>query len=154
MIQARPRKEAGWTVELFPYRGVEMEASKERIFLSVDAVSWPPEKRRPELSADSAPEYDCRPRSTYVPCLPVMFGVAPNITGSSSFHAMSDNSVRDRATFTGALYQGEKGSYSAGASYDQSNFVMGFDASKSSALFGRSSTVQPPSISLLSCIKF
>ena len=82
-----------------------------------------------------------------------LFG-RPNITGSSSFHAMSDNSVRERATFTGALYQGEKGSYSAGASYDQSNFVMGFDASKSSALFGRSSTVQPPSISLLSCIKF
>lgn len=77
----------------------------------------------------------------------------PNISGSASFHAMSDNSVRERATFTGALYQGEKGSYSASASYDQTNFVMGFDASKSSALFGRSSTVQPPSISLLSCIK-
>lgn len=85
-------------------------------------------------------------------CCPLMFG--PNITGSASFHAMSDNSVRERATFLGALYQGEKGSYSAGASYDQSNFVIGFDASKSSAIFGRSSTVQPPSISLLPCIKF
>ena len=83
---------------------------------------------------------------------PVMLG--PNITGTASVYAMSDNSVRERATFTGALYQGQKGSYRAAASYEQLNYVIGFDASKSSAIFGRSSTVQLPSISLLPCIKF
>lgn len=69
--------DAGWTFELLPNRSLEREALGESTFLSVSDVGSPPEYRKPELSAKSAPEYDSRPRSTYVPCLPVMFGL-PN----------------------------------------------------------------------------
>ena len=146
MIQARPRKEAGWTVELFPYRGVEMEASKERIFLSVDAVSKPPEKRRPELSADSAPEYDCRPRSTYVPCLPVMFG--PNITGETD--TTGTTCFRNPA---GAFYNTLTTLITANTN-ERSGVDINMNAQLSNSIFGGSDTVQPSSLRSLACIKY
>lgn len=70
----------------------------------------------------------------------------PNITGSFYGDMVSrDTSV----TGTGAFrVGGGKGNFSVGSSYNLNNGFT-FDASRSSAIYGKSTTVQPPAYALI-----
>lgn len=70
----------------------------------------------------------------------------PNITGSFYGDMVSrDTSV----TGTGAFrFGGGKGNFSVGSSYNLNNGFT-FDASRSSAIYGKSTTVQPPAYALI-----
>lgn len=70
----------------------------------------------------------------------------PNITGSFYGDMVSrDTSV----TATGAFrFGGGKGNFSVGSSYNLNNGFT-FDASRSSAIYGKSTTVQPPAYALV-----
>lgn len=69
----------------------------------------------------------------------------PNILGTF------DGNVNDgTARKTGAFYTKDYLSY--GADGDSGGGTVGFDASKSNAIYGRSTTVQPPAMKLLPCI--
>lgn len=69
----------------------------------------------------------------------------PNITGTF------DGNVNDgTARKTGAFYTKDYLSY--GADGDSGGGTVGFDASLSNAIYGRSTTVQPPAMKLLPCI--
>lgn len=70
----------------------------------------------------------------------------PNITGSFYGDMVSrDVSV----TATGAFrFGGGKGTFSVGSSYNLNNGFT-FDASRSSAIYGKSTTVQPPAYALI-----
>ena len=69
----------------------------------------------------------------------------PNITGT--FNAVESSDM----VSTGAFYIAGKGYLGAGKS-DWDNLLYGFDASRSNGIYGRSSTVQPPALTLLPCI--
>ena len=77
----------------------------------------------------------------------------PNITGSASaFYGVTPS-----ISASGAMYQvylRDDDLHGADDSYKQCNFALGFDASRSSAVYGRSSTVQPNAITCLICIKY
>lgn len=61
----------------------------------------------------------------------------PNITGS-----VFNNSVSGSTTGSGALYSKKEGSGAGGSTYNRGTIY--FDASRSSSIYGASSTVQPP----------
>lgn len=63
----------------------------------------------------------------------------PNIKGT--FNAVESSDM----VSTGAFYIAGKGYLGAGKS-DWDNLLYGFDASRSNALYGKSSTVQPPAL--------
>lgn len=63
----------------------------------------------------------------------------PNIKGT--FNAVESSDM----VSTGAFYIADKGYHGAGKS-DWDNLLYGFDASRSNALYGKSSTVQPPAL--------
>ena len=69
----------------------------------------------------------------------------PNITGT--FNAVESSDM----VSTGAFYIAGKGYKGAGKS-DWDNLLYGFEASRSNGIYGRSSTVQPPALTLLPCI--
>ena len=77
----------------------------------------------------------------------------PNITASASEFFCDDNHINT----SGAMYQASaKYGNLAGATDPAVQYTvgLGFDASRSSAVYGRSSTVQPPALTLLPCIKY
>lgn len=77
----------------------------------------------------------------------------PNITGSAS----ELYGVTPSISASGAMYQvylRDDDLHGADDSYKQCDFALGFDASRSSAVYGRSSTVQPNAITCLICIKY
>lgn len=75
-----------------------------------------------------------------------MFG-RPNITGKEQG---DENPPIE--TCTGAFYK--DGIYSnTGAGSVAGSGILGFDASRANAIYGKSSTVQPPSVRVLPCIK-
>ena len=77
----------------------------------------------------------------------------PNITGSAS----ELYGVTPSISASGAMYQvylRNDDLHGSDDSYKQCNFALGFDASRSSAVYGRSSTVQPNAITCLICIKY
>ena len=77
----------------------------------------------------------------------------PNITGSAS----ELYGVTPSISASGAMYQvylREDDLHGADDSYKQCDFALGFDASRSSAVYGRSLTVQPNAITCLICIKY
>ena len=77
----------------------------------------------------------------------------PNITGSAS----ELYGVTPSISASGAMYQvylRDDDLHGSDDSYKQCNFALGFDASRSSAVYGRSSTVQPNAITCLICIKY
>ena len=84
--------------------------------------------------------------------LPMMFGVAPNITGDVA--APLGTSAFGQTN--GALYtDASKSSFdpssnSANTAYPK----LYLDSSRTSAVFGASDVVQPSSILMLACIKF
>ena len=70
----------------------------------------------------------------------------PNITGNFAAYAWSQNG-------SGAFYpNGQSGSVRPDGDGKHCNF--GFNASRSSSIYGASTTVQPPTITLIPQIKF
>lgn len=69
----------------------------------------------------------------------------PNITGSFGLDS-------DSPAPTGAFYQ--DGSAANADGYDSNNKFVRFDASRSSAIYGASDTVQPASLNLIPQIKY
>ena len=75
----------------------------------------------------------------------------PNITGKFSAHeftAYSNSSVRGE----GALYPTGEAWFGGNNESSDQSAVLGLDASRSNSIYGRSSTVQPPALTLLPCI--
>lgn len=72
----------------------------------------------------------------------------PNITGS--FRA---NDQTGTSGMNGAFYPGGD-SKNGGATNNTRNYIYLFDASRSSAIYGASTTVQPPAITLIPQIKY
>lgn len=75
----------------------------------------------------------------------------PNITGKFSayeFTAYRDSSVRGE----GALYPTGEAWFGGNKGSSDQSAVLGLDASRSNCIYGRSSTVQPPALTLLPCI--
>lgn len=75
----------------------------------------------------------------------------PNITGKFSayeFTAYSNSSVRGE----GALYPTGEAWFGGNKGNSDQSAVLGLDASRSNGIYGRSSTVQPPALTLLPCI--
>lgn len=75
----------------------------------------------------------------------------PNITGKFSayeFTAYRNSSVRGE----GALYPTGEAWFGGNKGSSDQSAVLGLDASRSNGIYGRSSTVQPPALTLLPCI--
>ena len=74
----------------------------------------------------------------------------PNITG---YITEVNSGTYGTPTGNGALYVSNRtsGSYGQG---DEAKFRLNIDASRSSAIYGASDTVQPPALSLIPQIKF
>ena len=73
----------------------------------------------------------------------------PNIEGSGGPWLDST-----KANFTGAFAQKNRFLDPIGGDYNLSMTSFDFDASKSNPIYGNSTTVQPPALTLLPCIKF
>ena len=79
----------------------------------------------------------------------------PNIDGT--FDPIDSRGVHlvHNAYAYGVFYKGELPYYSSIGSVDTSkSFSIGFDASRSSSIYGNSTTVQPPALTCLICIKY
>ena len=74
----------------------------------------------------------------------------PNITGN--FRPYGEGSV----TVNGAFYviSGTEPGWGTTSGIDYNNALIDFDASRSSSIYGNSTTVQPPSVSMLYMIKY
>ena len=70
----------------------------------------------------------------------------PNITGA--FNKTKWDSAN------GAFYFISSGGTNSNAASSGSGSYVGFDASRSSSIYGKSSTVQPPSCKTVFCIKY
>ena len=70
----------------------------------------------------------------------------PNITGTMGA------GIQYPSSFSGALYNSSMGGSKA-PNADATSIGLGFDASRSNPIYGASHTVQPPSLTLLPCIK-
>ena len=84
----------------------------------------------------------------------------PNITGQISARAVngSDNPILWAAS-SGALYYNNRGGERAdpldsSSIYATDNHLYNLDASRSSSIYGNSTTVQPPALCLLPCIRY
>ena len=69
----------------------------------------------------------------------------PNITGG-----LGESSQR----ISGAFYGDNNWAYGVPSGDSKKSQYIGFNASRSSPIYGRSSTVQPPALTLLPCIKY
>ena len=75
----------------------------------------------------------------------------PNITGKFSareFTAYHNSQIRGE----GALYPTGEAWFGGNKGSSDQSAVLGLDASRSNSIYGRSSTVQPPALTLLPCI--
>ena len=82
----------------------------------------------------------------------------PNITGNFYNDVYGYGQPAVRAT-TGAFYGGDNGNVTRKATYSEKpatpdNFRCYFDASRSSAVYGKSTTVQPPALTMRYIIKY
>ena len=81
----------------------------------------------------------------------------PNITGSVTFHGNGTESgtilASASGSFTGFNFRNR---YTTGTNVREANSYGGFgiDAAQSSSIYGNSSTVQPPALTCLICIKY
>lgn len=74
----------------------------------------------------------------------------PNITGTAYWSMMAKDTW---FSASGALYRAsEVGNERSRSGGGTTGPVVGFDASRSNSIYGRSSTVQPPALTLLPCI--
>nr|DAZ83800.1 MAG TPA: hypothetical protein [Caudoviricetes sp.] len=78
-----------------------------------------------------------------------MLGYGPNITGTARGDEFPTTEL---VQLDGAFYKiGTHGDTETGGGHGSA--IIGFDASLVSNVYGGSSTVQPPSVALLACIK-
>lgn len=86
-----------------------------------------------------------------VKAVPLMFG--PNITGSIVPETRNDDTLQGE--FSGAFSQKEDGQQGAtGTDYLQGHvYGFAFSAFSSNSIYGASSSVQPPALRVLPCIK-
>ena len=83
----------------------------------------------------------------------------PNITGMLKCSASEEEplSYADSVTQSGALYVGKNetpvNTWVGGANDGAAITSIAFDAAKSNAIYGESTTVQPPTIALIAQIK-
>ena len=77
----------------------------------------------------------------------------PNITGAMSIPKTDNAQELTGASDTGALYRSGSGSTKAGGSTTTTAVRVNFNASKSNSIYGASTTVQPPSIVGMWCVK-
>ena len=74
----------------------------------------------------------------------------PNITGEGLWW---ENGNYSSAAVKGCFYVSEESNHLGAGESDWDNAMILMDASRSSSIYGRSDTVQPPSVKLLPCIK-
>ena len=74
----------------------------------------------------------------------------PNITGAFTLAEMQ-NVVTSGASYISGQYPTPNAYRSPGQGYD---YTLAFDASRANSIYGNSTTVQPPALTLLPCIKF
>lgn len=77
----------------------------------------------------------------------------PNITGSHNQYLSTQTNAEDITSY-GAFTIGYGAKISADNSGANYGITLGFNASKSNAIYGNSATVQPPALTLLPCIKY
>ena len=75
----------------------------------------------------------------------------PNITGKWTAGELTSYQVNETYG-EGALYTTGEGVFRGASKSADVSAVLGFDASRSNAIYGRSTTVQPPALRLLPCI--
>lgn len=75
----------------------------------------------------------------------------PNITGKWTAGELTSYQVNETYG-EGALYTTGEGVFRGANKSADVSAVLGFDASRSNAIYGRSTTVQPPALRLLPCI--
>lgn len=142
-MQANNRTDAGCTVDAVPYKVLDLEASKLN-FAGPDVKATP--VMAVPLVLENAPV-------GVVPFVfptgwnvPVMFG--PNITGSTgSVVGYSGQSA------SGAFSRSDAGDATLQPGRLVTTASISFKASDSSSKYGGASSVQPPSLRLLACIK-
>lgn len=79
----------------------------------------------------------------------------PNITGAITSYELG----RAGGAAAGALYDDGSAKYgvsrdSGSGNHDGQSLVITLEASRSSSIYGASTTVQPPAVKLLPCIKY
>lgn len=133
--------DSGWTVDEEPYFEDEREASKSEYATLRHAVEGPP-----SLPAYRNAPVKLEPAQSYAPSRPLMFG--PNITGSTgSVVGYSGQSA------SGAFARSDAGDATLQPGRLVTTASISFKASDSSSKYGGASSVQPPSLRLLACIK-
>ena len=73
----------------------------------------------------------------------------PNITGEINI----DNTLAGMSHYEGALYPVKSSGYKNSLASNNNGTPVAFDASHSNPIYGASTTVQPPALTLLPCIK-
>lgn len=148
MIQAKKRIDDGCTIDVDPYIALAFEASKVNtdrwyshrpLSIAISEFSWL-EAKDNALSPSTEPIHVI----LWFDVVPVMFG--PNISGAFA------TDIEAAGTSTGAFYKGGT-DQTTGSANDSYGGVIGFEASRSSPIFGSSDTVQPPALQSLACIK-
>ena len=74
----------------------------------------------------------------------------PNITGY--FNPFAEGSTATDGSFY--VIRSTQNGWGTTSGIDSDNCLVGFDASRSSSIYGSSSTVQPPALTCLICIKY
>ena len=75
----------------------------------------------------------------------------PNIKGNTGYLYYPSN---EGYTVSDAFYKGKNGTVTQAYATGYNEPVLSFDASRSNSIYGKSETVQPPSISLVPQIKY
>ena len=76
----------------------------------------------------------------------------PNITGRFNPYAESPSLAEADGSFY--LMAADRPGWGTSTGLDYDNSLIGFDASRSSSIYGNSATVQPPALTCLICIKY
>lgn len=85
-----------------------------------------------------------------VQCTKFSSDVGPNITGEGLWW---ENGGYSKEEVKGCFYVSEESNHLGAGESDWDNAMILMDSSRSSPIYGRSVTVQPPSVKLLPCIK-
>ena len=103
-----------------------------------------------EIAPDVVPGVFHQATRLRFPMLPVMFGLSPNITGEIDGPGFPEKF--SNIPFSGAISASRNGSYS-GRGGGNVNLIVEFSAEKSNSIYGKNTTVQPPALQSLACIK-
>lgn len=75
----------------------------------------------------------------------------PNITGTFNPYSEGSGIATMKQSLTGAFYgvSSDQSGWGTSSGLDKDNYLIGIDASRSSAIYGKSTTVQPPAYALI-----